>query len=177
MPKHSSSKTLQPPTMDSVCLQNTRFHANPVPGTEPCKLQANPLVCMVQTPYFVANQRVLRRFWGLALQNRGFGLQTPCFAQTLSFVGGWEGLGFSPPPIFHVPKRSEAHKLLFLPWFQSGRVSARVFRLRGPAAILLTSRDTCSDSIAKLFRACFYVVSRDYRAICSKMWYRTSVPV
>ena len=27
------------------------------------------------------------------IQNRGFGLQTPCFAQTLSFVGGSEGLG------------------------------------------------------------------------------------
>ena len=27
--------------------------------------------------------------------------------------------------------------------------------LRGPAAILFISRDTCSDSIAKLFRACF----------------------
>ena len=28
--------------------------------------------------------------------------------------------------------------------------------LRGPAAILFISRDTCSDSIAKLFCACFY---------------------
>ena len=27
--------------------------------------------------------------------------------------------------------------------------------LRGPAAIFFISRDTCSDSIAKLFRACF----------------------
>ena len=27
--------------------------------------------------------------------------------------------------------------------------------LRGPVAILFISRDTCSDSIAKLFRACF----------------------
>ena len=27
--------------------------------------------------------------------------------------------------------------------------------LRGPAAILFISRDTCSDSIAKLFLACF----------------------
>ena len=31
------AKTLQPPTMDSVCLQQTRFHANPATGTEPCK--------------------------------------------------------------------------------------------------------------------------------------------
>ena len=31
------TQTLQPPTMDSVCLQKTRFHANPAPGTEPCK--------------------------------------------------------------------------------------------------------------------------------------------
>ena len=28
--------------------------------------------------------------------------------------------------------------------------------LRGPAAILFISRDSCSDSIAKLFRACFF---------------------
>ena len=28
-------------------------------------------------------------------------------------------------------------------------------RLRGPAAIIFISRDTCSDSIAKMFRACF----------------------
>ena len=48
---------------------------------------------MLQTPDFVANPPVLRGFWGLTLQNRGFGLQTPYFAQTLSFVGGSEGLG------------------------------------------------------------------------------------
>ena len=29
--------TVQPPTMDSVCLQTTTFHANPAPGTESCK--------------------------------------------------------------------------------------------------------------------------------------------
>ena len=46
---------------------------------------------MVQTPYFVANQPVLYGFWGLTLQNRWFGLQTPCFAQTLSFCGGFGG--------------------------------------------------------------------------------------
>ena len=45
--------------------------------------------------------------------------------------------------------------------------------LRGPAAILSISRDTCSDSIAKSFRACFYRVSHNYRAICCKMGYRT----
>ena len=44
------AKTLQPPTVDDVCLQKTRFHANPAPGTEPCKWQANLFVCMVQTP-------------------------------------------------------------------------------------------------------------------------------
>ena len=48
---------------------------------------------MVQTPYFAANQLVLREFSGLALQKRGFGLQTPCSAQTLSFLGGLEGVG------------------------------------------------------------------------------------
>ena len=49
--------------------------------------------------------------------------------------------------------------------------------LRGPEAILSISRDTCSDSIAKLFRACFCGVSHNYRAICCKMGYRTDVPV
>ena len=47
---------------------------------------------MVPTPYFVANQPVLRGFWGLTLQNRGFGLQTPCFAQILFFWGVWRVL-------------------------------------------------------------------------------------
>ena len=50
-------------------------------------------------------------------------------------------------------------------------------KLRGPAAILFISRDTCSDSIAKLFRACFNGVSHNYRAIRCKMGYRTDVPV
>ena len=50
-------------------------------------------------------------------------------------------------------------------------------RLRGPTAILFISRDTCSDSIAKLFRTCFCVVSHDYRAIRCKMGYRTDVSV
>ena len=49
--------------------------------------------------------------------------------------------------------------------------------LRGPATILFISRDTCSDSIAKLFRACFYGVSHNNRAIRCKMGYRTDVPV
>ena len=39
--------------------------------------------------------------------------------------------------------------------------------LRGPAAILFS--DTCSDTIAKLFGACFYGVSHNYRAIRCKM--------
>ena len=47
--------------------------------------------------------------------------------------------------------------------------------LRGPAAILFISRDTCSDSIANLFRACFCGVSHSYRTICCKMGYRTDV--
>ena len=49
--------------------------------------------------------------------------------------------------------------------------------LRGPVAILFISRDTCNDSIAKIFRACFCGVSHNYRAICCKMGYRTDVPV
>ena len=80
-------------------------------------------------------------------------------------------------------------KCLLRVWKKSGRSVAKVWTfgtfsrpfpdspLRGPAAILFISRDTRSDSIAKLFRACFYGVSRSYRAICCKMGYRTNVPV
>ena len=53
----------------------------------------------------------------------------------------------------------------------------RLSLLRGPAAILFISRDTCSDSIAKLFRACFYGASHSYRVIRCKMGYRTDVYV
>ena len=44
-----------------------------------------------------------------------------------------------------------------------------IFVLRRPAAILFISRDTCSDSIAEHFRACFIGVPHNYRAICCKM--------
>ena len=47
---------------------------------------------------------------------------------------------------------------------------------RADFLILFISRDACSDSIAKLFRARFYGVSQNYRAICSKMGYRADVP-
>ena len=43
--------------------------------------------------------------------------------------------------------------------------------------MLFISRDTCSDSIAKHFRACFYWVSHNYCVICCKMGYRTDVRV
>ena len=43
--------------------------------------------------------------------------------------------------------------------------------------MLFILRDTCSDSIAKLFRACFYGVLHNYRAIYCKMGYRTDVSV
>ena len=63
----------------------------------------------------------------------------------------------------------------FLEGFLEG--ACKGFLLRGPAAILFISRDTSSDSIAKLFRACFCGVSHNYRAIRCKMGYRTEVPV
>ena len=56
-------------------------------------------------------------------------------------------------------------------------VALTVSRLRGPVAILFISRDTCSNSIAKPFSACFYGVSHNYRAIYCKMGYRTDAPV
>ena len=49
--------------------------------------------------------------------------------------------------------------------------------LRGPAAILFISCDACSDSIAKLFQACFCGGSYNYRAMRCKMGYRTDVSV
>ena len=64
---------------------------------------------MVQTPWFVANQPVLREFWGLTLEKRGFGLQTPCFAQTLSFVQnrGFGGCWDKIPNFTNFQRRSE----------------------------------------------------------------------
>ena len=66
--------------------------------------------------------------------------------------------------------------------FEPSRLTAKTLAeyddlLRGPVAILFISRDTCSDSIAKLFRACFCGVSHNYRAFPCKMGYRTDVPV
>ena len=52
-----------------------------------------------------------------------------------------------------------------------------ILGLRGPAAILLISRDACSDSIAKVFCARHCGISCNCRAICCKMGYRTDVPV
>ena len=49
--------------------------------------------------------------------------------------------------------------------------------LRGPSAILFTLCDTCSDSLAKLFRACFHWLSHICHAIGCRMGYHTDVPV
>ena len=54
-------------------------------------------------------------------------------------------------------------------------IPSLVVGLRGPVGILFISHDTCScdicsDSMAKLFRACFCGVSHNYRAICCKKW-------
>ena len=49
--------------------------------------------------------------------------------------------------------------------------------LRGPAAIFLISRDPCSDSIAKLFCACFNGGTALIAPYVAKMGYRTDVPV
>ena len=68
------------------------------------------------------------------------------------------------------------HEIIVLNHLQ-GINSCNCTCLRGPAAILFILRDACSDSIAKLFRACFYGVSHNYRAICCKMGYRTDVPM
>ena len=67
---------------------------------------------------------------------------------------------------------------LFIKFFGTVRAIFGVwgsFLLRGPAAILFISRDTFSDSIAKLFRACFPGVLHKYRAICCKMGYHTDM--
>ena len=61
------------------------------------------------------------------------------------------------------------------PCFWSLGSHFRIQGLRGPAAILFTSRDTCSNSIAKLFvfflLLLFYGVSHTNRATCCKMGY------
>ena len=82
----------KPPTMDNVCLQKTRFHANPLLGTEPCKWQANPLVCVVQTPYFVANHLVLCGFGASCYKLGGFDSKPPILQKPCPLWGS-EGLG------------------------------------------------------------------------------------
>ena len=53
----------------------------------------------------------------------------------------------------------------------------RGFHLRGLAAIVSISRDTCSDSIGESSFVFINGVSHNYRAICCTMGYRTDVPV
>ena len=56
---------------------------NPVNGRQtPQSAWSKPL-------FFVANQPALCGFGASFVQNGGFGLRTPYFAQTLSIVGGW----------------------------------------------------------------------------------------
>ena len=79
----------------------------------------------------------------------------------------------------HTPLPTHAHPCTYTHARTRARTrqTNRKTDLRGPAAIQFVSRDTCSNSIAKPFRACFYGVSHDYRAICCKMGYYTDVPV
>ena len=57
-------------------------------------------------------------------------------------------------------------------------VHAFGLQLRGPAPILSISRDTCSDSIAKLFCACFFWgVAQVLCDMLQNRGYRTDVPV
>ena len=69
-------------------------------------------------------------------------------------------------------------------WFQKGGfwqmfpgTQNRNEGLRGPAAILFISRDTCSDSIAKLFRACFRGGIAQLSRDMLQSGYRRDVPV
>ena len=92
-------------------------------------------------------------------------MEFPGVLRAFLIIGGGRGsFGMFPLPEFSPP-------------FCRSLVLICTHKLRGPVAILSISRDTCSDSIAKLFRACFYGVSHNYRAICCKMGYRTDVPV
>ena len=54
-----------------------------------------------------------------------------------------------------VRKRNTSPKAMLSANQQKSHEVAKTSKLRGPAAILFISRNTCSDSIAKLFRACF----------------------
>ena len=87
-----STKTLQPPTMDSVCLQKTRFHANP--ATEPLNGRQAPQSAWSKPPIFLANQPVLWGFRASRYKMGGSDSKPPTyFAKILSFVGASEGLG------------------------------------------------------------------------------------
>ena len=53
----------------------------------------------------------------------------------------------------------------------------RARELRAPAAILSIPRDTCSDSIVKLFGACLYGGIAQLSRDMLKVGYRTNLPV
>ena len=81
--------------------------------------------------------------------------------RSLFFVFGTLSVTFRSLFLTLLPLFRHFFARLLLPDSFCGRVT---HWLRGPAAILFISRDTCSDSIAKLFRACFY----GYRTIITR---------
>ena len=92
-------------------------------------------------------------------------------------IGPWMAL---PSPLSEFPnKRSELFSL------NIGMVQAHQmensqqfgsWELRGPAAVLLTSRHAASDRTSKLFRAVFpRRVSRKHHAMCCRMGHRSEV--
>ena len=93
--------------------------------------------------------------------------KAPCADSACAASGCVPGLAFAS---WHLPAKFSdlLPQLRSEPW-KNGTLSTSFCNtrgaraLRGPATILLISRDACSDSIAKLFRACFYGVSHNYR--------------
>ena len=98
----------------------------------------------------------------------------PEFGEGVDSARGVAAMLFS-VAIVHATARSGRRTIAWFLLFQvqfalqcfvcnSLREGFQACRLRGPVAILFISRDACSDSIAKILRACFCGVSHNYRA-------------
>ena len=150
-----------------------------------------PLFYLYLTPWYL-NSTSFKPLFNLFFTSlyRGQNLNANFFSQTFRAVPGYPGEITGYPaqkvwfpcvsrdiPNFLAPTRSRGrpppHQKISGP-----KTLCLCSFLRGPVAILfIISRDTCSDSIGKLFRACFCGVSHNYRAIRCQMGYRTDVPV
>ena len=100
----------------------------------------------------------------------------PCVSSEIANPPGWKrgNLWFhwvapTDPSFKRLQEDLHPNLLWDLLWEFPQNLLLSYFWLRGPAAILFISRDTCRDSIARVFGACFYGISHSYRAIRCKM--------